>query len=48
MALFGQLKTLMDTSKNETQKLATEHRELHSSVSKVGKSIDKVCMKKNK
>ncbi|XP_050530561.1 E3 ubiquitin-protein transferase RMND5B-like isoform X1 [Daktulosphaira vitifoliae] len=35
------LKGYIDKSKKETQKLATEHRELHSTVSKVGKAIDR-------
>jgi len=33
----------MDKSVHVTQKLAIEHRELHSTVSKVGKAIDRVC-----
>lgn len=44
---FDLLKTFVDKSKDETQKLAIEHRELHSTVSKVGKAIDRVCMDLN-
>lgn len=29
-------------SKESTQNLATEHREFHSTISKVGRAIDKV------
>jgi len=39
--LFTSLKTYMDKSVHVTQKLAIEHRELHSTVSKVGKAIDR-------
>lgn len=38
------LKTCVAKSKQETQRLAIEHRELHSTVSKVGKAIDRVCI----
>lgn len=38
------LKTCVVKSKQETQRLAVEHRELHSTVSKVGKAIDRVCI----
>lgn len=37
------IKESLDKTKEVTQKLAVDHRELHSSVSKVGKAIDKVC-----
>lgn len=40
---FARLKTVIDKSKQQTQKLAIDHRELHSTVSKVGKAIDRVC-----
>lgn len=40
---FTRLKTVIDKSKQQTQKLAIDHRELHSTVSKVGKAIDRVC-----
>lgn len=40
---MAQIKELVGKSKKDTQKLAVKHRELHSTVSKVGKSIDKVC-----
>lgn len=40
---MAQIKKIIDKSKEETQKLAVEHRELHSTVSKVGKAIDRVC-----
>lgn len=35
------IQTFVNESKYETQKLASEHRELHSSISKVGKAIDR-------
>jgi hypothetical protein len=36
------ISNLIHKSKEKTQKLAIEHRELHSTVSKVGKAIDRV------
>ena len=33
----------MGQVREEVTRLSTEHRDLHSSVSKVGKAIDKVC-----
>lgn len=41
--LLARLKILMTKSKQETQELAIDHRVLHSTVSKVGKAIDRVC-----
>lgn len=37
------MKTVVAKAKKETLKFSTDHRVLHSTVSKVGKTIDKVC-----
>lgn len=39
---MAQIKKIMDKAKKKTQKITADHRELHSTVSKVGKAIDKV------
>jgi len=39
---INDISNLIHKSKEKTQQLAIEHRELHSTVSKVGKAIDRV------
>lgn len=37
------MKQAMNRVRETVQRLATDHRDLHSTVSKVGKAIDRVC-----